>query len=108
MPTFKIRRTLDGKLAGTPVVRQVIGGVGTELKLILHWFGFKPNNDCKCDERARLMDQMGVEWCESHDEQIVMWLRESAQERGVPFVENVARWALYIAVGRARSKLQGA
>jgi hypothetical protein len=51
------------------------------------------------------MDKMEAEqpgWCEANIEEIVGWLRESAAERGLPFVDIAARLLVRRAIANAR------
>ena len=41
-------------------------------------------------------------WCEANIEEIVGWLRESAEERGLPFVDMAARLLVRRAIHNAR------
>ena len=55
------------------------------------------------------MDQMEAEqpgWCEANIEEIVGWLRESASERGLPFLDAVGRVLVRRAIHNARRKEQ--
>ena len=63
------------------------------------------SGDCKCNSRATHMDKMEAEqpgWCEANIEEIVGWLRESAEERGLPFVDIAARLLVRRAIANAR------
>lgn len=51
-----------------------IGGVGTELTTILSSIGINPSN-CRCKERASLMNGWGLEGCREKKDEIVAWLR---------------------------------
>lgn len=84
------------------------GGVGSELKkLLAGWpFRIKAGTNCKCNSRARYMDAEGIDWCESEEgmAEILGFLRESAQERGLPFVDVAARLLVRRAIANARRK----
>lgn len=79
-------------------------GPGTELHAILARFGLTATGDCKCTSRAAYMDQMGCDWCESNIDEIVGWLRESASERGLPFLDVAGRVLVRRAIANARRK----
>ncbi len=68
---------------------RVEGGPGTELKKLLAKFGIRPHGDCKCNRRARIMDQQGAEWCTQNLDKIVGWLKEEADLRRMPFVNRL-------------------
>ena len=55
---------------------------GTALKNILAWFGIKASENCKCNARARSMDQQGIDWCKENEQEILNWLQEEAKNRG--------------------------
>ena len=48
------------------------------------------------------MDANGCDWCDANIEEIVGWLRESAGERGLPFVDMAARLLVKRAIHNAR------
>jgi hypothetical protein len=80
-------------------------GPGSELKAILSQFGIVVTPDCKCNSRAVHMDKMEAEqpgWCEANIEEIVGWLREAAEERGLPFLDLPARLLVRRAIHNAR------
>lgn len=52
------------------------------------------------------MDTNGVEWCAANLEEIVGWLRESAAERGLPFLDAAGRVLVRRAIANARRKEQ--
>ena len=52
------------------------------------------------------MDANGCGWCEANIEEIVGWLRESAAERGLPFVDMAGRMLVRRAIANARRKEQ--
>jgi len=79
---------------------------GTELKsLLAGWpFYIVSTPDCKCNARARYMDDKGCDWCESPEgmAEILGFLREAAEERGLPFVDAAARFLVRRAIYNAR------
>jgi hypothetical protein len=48
------------------------------------------------------MDEMGCDWVESNIEECVGYLRESAADRGLPFIEVAARLIIRRAISNAR------
>ena len=81
-------------------------GPGTELKALLAGWPFfiVSTPDCKCNQRARYMDEKGCDWCESPEgmAEIMGFLQESAAERGLPFVDIAARLLVRRAIANAR------
>jgi hypothetical protein len=88
------------------------GGAGTELKRLLRgpvkvlgWLGFNFSN-CRCDERALIMDIEGLGWCRSNLSTIVGWLGESARKQNLPFSPKGARILVKQAIRAAAKKQQ--
>jgi len=81
-------------------------GPGTELKALLAGWPFRlvATADCKCTSRARYMDAKGCDWCESPDgmAEIMGFLRESAEERGLPFLDVAGKMLVRRAIHNAR------
>src|SRR5690349_14111637 len=74
---FKDSTTQSGVSNGTPQVTLApkrSGGVGTELKTIFAWFGQYGNGGCGCVKYSQIMDAKGVNWCESHQPEIIEWV----------------------------------
>jgi hypothetical protein len=89
------------------VVRNSSGCLaGTHLKQLLAAWPFRivATADCKCTSRANYMDAKGCDWCESPDgmAEIIGFLRESAEERGLPFVDMAGRMLVRRAIANAR------
>ncbi len=57
-------------------------GPGTRLKNLLYWFVDAPPG-CDCASRAAIMDAWGVIGCRYNKNQIIHWLYESAQLKGI-------------------------
>ena len=81
-------------------------GPGTELKALLAGWPFRivATADCKCTSRAAYMDAKGCDWCESPEgmAEIMGFLRESAEERGLPFLDVAGRMLVRRAIHNAR------
>lgn len=90
-------------------------GVGTELKnLLSSKYNIHATGDCKCNKRARQMDENGIYWCETNKSTIVRWLKEGAAEKFwlKPIVSITGQLADVIAqrivdeaINRAREKM---
>lgn len=78
------------------------GGPGTELKALLKTIGIVAKANCACNQRARVMDEQGCDWCEEHIDEIVGWLREEAGRRKLPFVDAAGRMLVRRAIRNAR------
>lgn len=74
---------------------------GAELVKLLAKLGITSGPGCNCKLRAALMDARGPQWCRDNTDEIVRWLREEADRRGLPFIETAARWLVRTAVRRA-------
>jgi hypothetical protein len=59
----------------------VVMGAGTELKKLLRRFWIYSTADCRCEERALIMDVNGMAWCRENINTIVGWMREEAVKR---------------------------
>ena len=82
-------------------------GPGTELKALLAMLGITAASDCGCNARANYMDRMEADnpgWCAANIDEIVGWLRESAAERGLPFLDAAGRLLVRRAIANARKK----
>jgi len=76
---------------------------GSELAKLLTQFGIRGDGaSCRCKSRAARMDALGCDWCEANLGQIVGWLREEAQKRGLPFVDAAGRVLVRRAIRNAR------
>jgi hypothetical protein len=91
-----------------PAPQAIPHGPGTELKALLAGWPFYivSTPDCKCNQRARYMDAQGCDWCESPEgmAEIMGFLREAAEERGLPFLDLPARLLVKRAISNARRK----
>jgi len=96
------RQPKPGFVPPQPEPTQPSHGPGTELHALLSRFGLTASGDCKCNSRAALMDANGCDWCEANINEIVGWLRESAADRGLPFVDIAARLLVRRAIANAR------
>jgi hypothetical protein len=83
-------------------------GPGTELKVLLAGWPFYivSSPTCKCNARARYMDEKGCDWCAGKEgmAEIMGFLREAAEERGLPFLDLPARLLVRRAIHNARRK----
>lgn len=95
-----------GQAVAQAVTHAPTHGPGTELKKLLSRVGITASPDCSCNAKARLMDERGIEWCEANIDEIVVWLRESAGERGLPFLEIAAKVLVRRAIHNARKAAQ--
>lgn len=81
-------------------------GPGTELKLLLRKVRIYATAECPCDMRALLMDEEGPDWCCRNIDAIVGWMREEAENRGLPFIGLLAKLLVLRAIRNARRKLR--
>jgi len=107
---FQARRR-DGRLV-VGAIRSCPGspppcGPGCHLKKLLAWAFIRPTGKCRCNERARLMDLQGPDWCEANADTIVGWMQEEAENRGMPFSGVAARATLALAISAARAEAGG-
>lgn len=79
-------------------------GVGTELKKILSYIGIKSNPTCKCNKRAKLLNENGVDWAKKNIDQISSWLEEEAKSRRLPYFPYAGKKIIKLAIHRAEKK----
>ena len=70
------------------------------LKLV----GIEASPNCSCNARANFMNVQGCDWCEQNLDEIVTWLREEANARGLPFFQYGATLIVKRAIKLARKK----
>lgn len=83
-------------------------GPGTELKKILLSIGILSNSKCSCNKRAEQMNVWGCDKCIQNIEKIVDWLQQEASKRRIIFFRFMGKLLVYLAVKRARKKLNSA
>lgn len=76
-------------------------GVGTELKKLLSYIGINSTPNCSCNQRAKVMNNNGIQWCKDNKEKILDWLKEESTKRGLPFLKFPAKRILNYAISRA-------
>ena len=81
LPPIVSQASFDGTMSLSGPV--TVGGVGTELKKLLEWFGKYTDAGCSCVKHAMIMDSNGVQWCEDNIDTIVGWLAEEASKMKV-------------------------
>lgn len=87
-----------------PETSQYSGGPGAELKKLLAKIGIQATSTCQCNSRAAIMDEKERQspgWCAENIETIVGWLREEAQNRGMPFIDAAGRLLVRRAIKNA-------
>ena len=85
-----------------------VPGPGTHLASILGRLGLSETPGCKCTAFAAQMNNLGVDGCSERIMEIVGWLRAEAENRGLPFVDFVARMLVNRAISNARRSLADA
>ena len=86
-----------------PAVAMTAAGPGSQLKRLLAGFGITVTPDCPCADHARQMDAWGPDECERRTDEIVGWLREEAERRGLPFLDIAGRMLVARAIAAARA-----
>lgn len=77
---------------------------GTALTALLSRIGITYTPDCPCRSRAAIMDAWGCDECERRIDEIVGWLREEADKRGLPFLDAAGRMLVRRAIKNARKQ----
>lgn len=78
-------------------------GAGTALKGLLKLIGITSSPTCKCNARARTMDEKGLQWCRDNEELIAGekgWLAEEAGRRSLPYSTFAGKKLLKLAIYR--------
>jgi hypothetical protein len=78
-------------------------GAGTALKGLLKLIGITSTPTCKCNARARTMDDKGLQWCRDNEELIAGgegWLAEEAGRRSLPYSTFAGKKLLKLAIYR--------
>jgi hypothetical protein len=79
-------------------------GVGAELSKILSILGFKVTENCSCKQRAKVMNWLGLEWCQNNQKIILGWLEQEAKNRKVPFIQPVVKLLLKKAINNYKKR----
>jgi hypothetical protein len=85
-------------------------GAGAALKALLKLIGITSSPTCRCNTRARIMDEQGLQWCRDNEELIAGasgWLSEEAAKRHLPYSAFAGKKLLKLAIYRG-SKTPGA
>jgi hypothetical protein len=82
-------------------------GAGTSLKKILASLGITATENCSCNAMAAKMDAIGPDECEKIMEEILDWLRDQAQARGLEkfYFRPAVRIAVRQAIKKARKQI---
>lgn len=83
---------------------RMLNGPGTELKKLLARFGVQSTATCQCNAHAIQMNLWGPDECERRIDQILVWLREEASRKRMPFIESLARILVRRAISNARKR----
>lgn len=96
--------TVDETHTAYPRQRTIEYGPGTELKKLLgRWLGIVASPTCQCNAHARQMDAWGPAECAARLDEIVGWLEAEAKKKRLPFIREVARQMVRLAIRRARN-----
>lgn len=99
-----VKSIMSPRRAVTPKYQ---GGVGTELKLLLAWFGQYATKGCNCEKHAEKMDKEGIEWCENNVPKILGWMREEAAKKNIAFMVDLGGESLVKqAIANAKESLK--
>jgi len=81
---------------------EIESGVGTELKKLLKTIGITSSPTCACNARAKTMNENGIQWCEDNKNTILVWLKEEANKRNLPFSSYLATGLVNLAIKKAK------
>lgn len=85
----------------------LLPGPGAELKSLLSYIGITSTPSCPCNQRAKVMNERGCDWCEENIETISGWLEEEAKKRNLPYMHAAGKMLIRLAIRRARKKGNG-
>jgi hypothetical protein len=94
--------TIDIEHPSYPKTPVPTSGPGTELKKLLSKIGITSTPTCSCNARAKKMDEWGSEECEKRIDEIVGWLKEEANKRGLPFIEIAGKILVKRAISNSK------
>ena len=106
-PAYPVEKSGHMKELEERAKKAAKGGVGTELKKMLKMIGITASPTCGCNAKSRRMDELGIQWCKDNVETVVLWLKEEANKRKLPFAKFVGRKLVHMAIKRAEKKLNG-
>lgn len=86
-----------------PVVEEE-QGAGYELKKILSYMNITASPNCSCNQKARIMNENGTQWCRNNKDLILSWLEYEAKKRKLPFVKFFGSKLIDLAISRAERK----
>jgi hypothetical protein len=86
------------------VAMEAESGPGAELKSLLGYLGITATPSCPCNQRAKVMNARGCDWCEANIDTISGWLEEEAKRRKLPYVHAAGKILIRLAIRRARKK----
>ena len=80
-------------------------GPGTEPARLLKMIGIdSKEKGCSCKSHAKRMDLEGPQWCRENIETILGWLQTESKKRKLPFVKQVAKQVVLLAIRRSEKK----
>jgi hypothetical protein len=91
----------------SPLIQAEAQGPGAELKALLGYVGITATPSCPCNQRAKVMNERGCDWCEENIDTISGWLEEEAKKRNLPYMHAAGRMLIRLAIRRARKKGNG-
>jgi len=101
-PSYRIMKDIkSGKIKNTKDIGE---GVGTELKKLLSWMNIKATENCDCNNKAKHLNEKGIDWCKQNIDTICVWLKEEADKRKIPFFKYGAAKLVKFAIFRAERK----
>lgn len=82
----------------------ITSGPGSELAKLLSRVWIQKTSSCSCEQMGKKMNMWGPDECEKPHrmQEIVDTLKRSAADRGLPFIESVARLIVRRAIRNAR------
>jgi hypothetical protein len=99
-PAQKLRSMFPKTLEEHP------NGAGTILSGMIASLGIKSTSNCACRKHAIEMNENGNDWCEANMNEILGWLKEESNKRGLPFIEAIAKIMVAKSIKKSRRLLE--
>ena len=86
------------------IIKEEEFGAGYELKKMLSYMNIKASPNCSCNQKAKIMNDNGNQWCRDNKDLILSWLAYEAKKRKLPFVKFFGSKLIDLAIARAERK----
>lgn len=81
-------------------------GPGSVLSQMIKTLGIVMSQGCSCRRHAIEMNTRGNNWCENNIDTIIIWLKEEAKKRKLPFIDSVGKLMVNRAIKKSKMLLE--